>query len=124
MRGGIERKPRWSGGPSAEAARQAQTRASRAVGPRRTSRAGVVRGGVAGFLLGAAFWIVPALQELTGSEAPKVAPAGDPQGMHAPECTSLSLDRRKGHTTAEPCLRQGLPLREARATGLGDRPLP
>ena len=81
-------------------------------------------GGVAGLLLGATFWIVLGLQELTGSGAPRLAPAGDPQGVQAPQCTSLALDRRQGHTTAEPCLRQVLPLREARAAAPGDRSLP
>jgi hypothetical protein len=85
---------------------------------------GVVGGGVAGFLLGAAFWITLALQELTGGEAPKLPPVRDPQGVHAPGCTSLALDRRQGHTIAEPCLRQVLPQREARATGPNDRSLP
>ena len=74
-------------------------------------------GGAAGFVLGAAFWIVLGLQQLTGSEGPRPAPLREPQSLHTPECTSLALDRRRGHTTAEPCLGQVLPLREALATG-------
>ena len=76
------------------------------------------------FVLGAAFWIVLGLQQLTGSEGPRLSPPPEPQSLHTPECTSLALDRRRGHTTAEPCLGQVLPLREALATGLADRPLP
>jgi hypothetical protein len=87
-----------------------------------------VCGGLAGFLLGAAFWIVLGLQELgspelSGSAAPRLAPSADRQG-DIPDCTSLALDRRKGHTTAEPCLSPVLPLREASATLLGYRSLP
>jgi hypothetical protein len=76
---------------------------------------------MAGFLLGAAFWIVLGLQELAGSESSRLPPLLVPQDLHAPGCTSLALDRRKGRTTAEPCLGQVLPLREALATGLTDR---
>ena len=123
MLGGIERKHGLpGGGPSVHAGRQAR----RAGRPWRKSLAGVVCGGMAGFLVGAAFWVVLGLQELTGSEAPKLSPSREPQGVHAPApgCTSLALDRRKGHTTAEPCRGQVLPLREANATGLGDRSSP
>jgi hypothetical protein len=79
---------------------------------------------MAGFVLGAAFWIVLGLQELTGSATPSLSPPWEPQSLHAPECTSLAIDRRRGRTTAEPCLGQVLPAREAHATGLGDRSLP
>jgi hypothetical protein len=71
-----------------------------------------------GFVLGAAVWNVLGLQQLTGGEGPRLSP------LPEPECTSLALDRRRGHTTAEPCHGQVLPLREASATGLGDRSLP
>ena len=84
MLGGEERKHGRPGGPSAHAGRPAQTPASRSGRPWRKSLAGVLCGGVAGLLLGAAFWIVLGLQELTGSGAPRLAPAGDPQGVQAP----------------------------------------
>ena len=122
MLGGVERKPGWPGGPSAKEPRRAQPRTSRPGRPWRKSLAGVV-GGAAGFLLGAAFWIVLGLQEIAGSGAPNLSPVRDPQGLPAPGCTSLALDRRQGHTTAEPCLRH-VPLREARATDSGERALP
>ena len=119
MLGGVERKHQGSGGSPTHAGRQAHTSARpRAERSWRKSLASVVCGGVAGFLLGAAFWIVLGLQELTGSEAPWLPPLREPQNLNAPECTSLALDRRRGHTTAEPCLGQVLPLREALATGL------
>jgi hypothetical protein len=84
----------------------------------------VACGGATGFLLGTAFWIVLAVQELTGSGAPTRLPIREPQELHAPDCTSLAIDRREGHTTAEPCFGQVLPLREARASGLDHRSLP
>lgn len=106
-------------GPPAGTARLPRTSASHAGRPWRKSLAGVVGGGAAGFVLGAAFWVILGLQEIAGSGAPNLPPGWDPQAMPAPGCTSLALDRRQGHTTAEPCLRQALPLREARANGLG-----
>lgn len=123
MLGGVERNVGWSGGPSAEGARQAQPPTSRPGRLQGKSLAGVVGGGAAGFVLGAAFWIVLGLQEIAGSGAPNLSPVRDPQGLHAPGCTALALDRRQGHTTAEPCLHHVLPLREARASP-GDRALP
>src|SRR6266436_6368296 len=117
MLGGIGRKHQGSGGSPTLAERQGHTSARPRQGrPWRKSLASVVCGGVAGFLLGAAFWIVLGLQELTGSESPGLSPLRNPQGLHAPGCTSLALDRRRGRTTAEPCLGQVLPLREALAT--------
>ena len=127
MLGGEERLRGRPGGTSARSGRPAQTPASPLAGrPLRKSFAGVLCGGMAGFLLGAAFWVVLGLQELTGSGAPESSPARGSQGAPAaaPDCTSLALDRRWGHTTAEPCLRQALPQREAHATALGDRSLP
>ena len=125
MLGGVERRHQGSGGPPTHAGRPAHTTARPRAGRRwRKTLASVVCGGAAGFLLGAAFWIVLGLRELTGSEGARLSPLREPQGLHTPGCTSLALDRRKGHTTAEPCLGQVLPLREALATGLGDRSLP
>ena len=83
----------------------------------------MVCGGLAGFVLGAAFWIVLAVEALTGGEAPRLSPPGEPQSVQSPGCTSLAIDRRKGRTTAEPCLGHVLPLREAHATGLSARSL-
>jgi len=124
MRGGGERKHRQSGGPSVHARRPAHAPASRAGSSRRTSLAGIVCGGCAGFLLGAALWTVLGLQEPTGSEAPSLVPDADEQGLRAPQCTSLALDRSQGRTTAEPCSEHMLPVREASAATLGDRAAP
>ena len=55
-------------------ARQARTRASRAMRPWRKSLAGMLCGGMTGFVLGAAFWIVLALQEVTGGGTPRLSP--------------------------------------------------
>jgi hypothetical protein len=110
MLGGAERRHLEYGDPPPYAGRQARPSPRRAG---RKSLASIACGGMAGFLLGAAFWIVLGLQELTGGEGAKLSPLRDPQGLHSPGCTSLALDRRKGHTTAEPCLGQVLPLREA-----------
>jgi hypothetical protein len=125
MLGGVERRHQGSGGSPTHAVRPAHTTARpRAGRPWPKSLASVLWGGAVGFVLGAAFWIVLGLQQLTGSEGPRLSPLREPQSLHTPECTSLALDRRRGHTTAEPCLGQVLPLREALATGLADRPLP
>ena len=125
MLGGVERRHQGSGGSPTHAVRPAHTTARPQAGrPWPKSLASVLCGGAAGFVLGAAFWIVLGLQELTGSEGPRLSPLPEPQSLHTPECTSLALDRRRGHTTAEPCLGQVLPLREALATGLADRALP
>ena len=118
MSGGIARKPGRPTGRPGHAGQQ------RKRWPWRKSIAGLVCGGMTGFLIGAAFWVVVGLQELAGSGAAMLSPLRDPQGGHAPRCTSLALDRYEGHTTAEPCLREALPLREARATGLGGRSVP
>ena len=125
MLGGVERRHQGSGGSPTHAVRPAHATARPQAGrPWRKSLASVLWGGAAGFVLGAAFWIVLGLQQLTGSEGPRLSPLREPQSLHTPECTSLALDRRRGHTTAEPCLGQVLPLREALATGLADRALP
>ena len=118
MLGGVERRQR--GARAAPAFGQPYARR-----PWRRSPASAVYGGAAGFVLGAAFWIVLGLQELTGSEVPpKLAPLQDAQDQTPPGCTSLAIDRRKGRTISEPCLEQMLPLREALATGLTGRGVP
>jgi hypothetical protein len=116
MHGGKDGMRGRACGPSAQAGRQTPATAEPARLGRR-SLTGVLCGGVAGFLLGAAFWIALGLQELTGSGAAGLAPVREPHGLHVPPpgCTSLALDRRQGHTTAEPCLGEGSPMREARA---------
>jgi hypothetical protein len=124
MLGGGERKHRQPSGPSAHARGPAQAPASRAGRPRRTSLAGIVYGGLTGLLLVAAFWIVLGLQEPAGSRAPSLVPDADAQGVQAPQCTSLALDRHQGRTTAEPCPGQALPFREASAAAAGDRAAP
>jgi hypothetical protein len=122
MLGGVERKHRRLGRSPPHAGRQVPTSVKSQPRRRRPkSLAGVVCGGMTGFVLGATFWSVLGLQELPGSEAPRLSPLPEPQNMHAPDCTSLTLDRRQGSTTAEPC--QVLPLREAHATELGGRSL-
>src|SRR4029079_19663066 len=115
-----------SGRPAAEAARNARTLTLRATRPRRKSLVGAVGGGVAGVLLVTAFWIVLGQQEASSGGAPGVMPSSEPQGEFspAPDCTALALDRHRGHTTAEPCFSQMLPMREARATGPDSRFLP
>jgi hypothetical protein len=75
-------------------------------------------------LLGATLWMVLGLQDLTGAGSIMLAPAADPMGVQPPQCTSLAIDRRRGHTTAEPCPGHMLPLREAAAAASGDRRLP
>ena len=125
MLGGVERRHQGFGGSPAHAGRPARTTARPQAGrPWRKTLASVVCGGAAGFVLGAAFWIVLGLQQLTDSEGPRLSPIREPQSLHTPECTSLALDRRRGRTTAEPCLGQVLPLREALATEPGGRSLP
>jgi hypothetical protein len=124
MLGGVERKHHGSGCAPTRAARQLHLAARPYAGrPWRMSLASVLCGGMAAFVLGGTFWIVLALQELTGSASPNISPVPEPQSLHAPGCTSLAIDRRMGRTTAEPCASQLQPLREALATGLGDRAL-
>jgi hypothetical protein len=123
MLGGVERRHQ-SGGSPAHAGRPAHTTARPQAGrPWPKSLASVVCGGAAGFVLGAAFWIILGLQELTASTSPSLSPVPVPQSLHAPGCTSLAIDRHGGRTTAEPCANQLQPLREALATGLGGRAL-
>ena len=77
---------------------------------RRVSVAGIIVGGVAGFLLGAAFWDILAVHP------PKSGPASGMSPAWEPDCTVLTLDRRQGHTTAEPCVGHAPPLRQADAS--------
>jgi hypothetical protein len=124
MLGGLERKHQGSGTPPTHAGRQPHLAARpSARRPWRKSLASVACGGMTGFLLGAAFWIVLGLQELTVGASPSLSPLPEPQSLQAPGCTSLAIDRRRGHTTAEPCLGHVPPLREALAAGLADRAL-
>ena len=77
---------------------------------RRVSVAGTIVGGVAGFLLGAAFW------GILGVHPSKSGPASGMSPVWEPDCTVLTLDRRQGHTTAGPCLGHAAPLRQADAS--------
>jgi hypothetical protein len=77
--------------------------------------AGALVGGVAGFLLGGAFWAAFGPNELTSGPAAGMSPAWEP------DCTALALDRRGGHTTAGPCFVHTPPLRQAEASA---RPSP
>jgi hypothetical protein len=63
----------------------------------------VARWAVAGFLLGAGFWICVGAQEFAGNAWPHVSPLGSPPEESA-GCTALSLDRHNGQTLAMPCL--------------------
>jgi hypothetical protein len=79
----------------------AQNRRHRA--GRRDPRAVVERWAVAGFLLGAGFWICLGAQELAGNAWPHASPPPSPPEESA-GCTALSLDRHNGWTLATPCL--------------------
>jgi hypothetical protein len=82
-------------------------------GPRRgISIAGTLLGGMAGFLLGAAFWIVLGVKELSSGDAAWKALPWEPA------CTALTLDRHAGHTTAGPCFAHALPPRAGPGRGL------
>ena len=74
------------------------------------SLAGTIVGGLAGFLLGAAFWGV------LGVHQPKSGPATGMSPAWEPDCTVLTLDRRQGHTTAGPCVSHVPSLRQADAS--------
>jgi hypothetical protein len=69
--------------------------------------------------LGATFWVGLGVMSLTGGPAPLSPLLEEPRGAQGSGCTSLTLDRRKGHTLAEPC-RSPVPLREAQTAGLSD----
>ena len=77
---------------------------------RRVTVVGAIVGGVAGCLLGAAFW------GLLGVHQPKSGPASGMSPAWEPDCTVLTLDRRQGHTTAGPCVGHAPPLRQADAS--------
>jgi len=79
---------------------------------RRVSLAGTLVGGIAGFLLGAAFWVILGLDHPKGAG---VSPAWEP------DCTVLTLDRHQGHTTAGPCFGYA-PPRPLRQADAGARP--
>lgn len=101
--------------------RRARAAARLQAGGRRPGAA--VRGitwGVAGFVLGATFWIVLGVLSVTGGALPQLSPLWEPQGAPGSGCTSLALDRSKGNTTAEPCRSSAQPLREALAAAPGD----
>jgi hypothetical protein len=121
MPGGEERMQRRLDRPSAHAEHPAPRAASRVGRLWRTSLAGVLYGSVAGLLLGATFWMLLGLQDLSGASPSWLAPAADPMGVQPSQCTSLTIDRRRGYTTAEPC--PGHVLREA-AVATGNRRLP
>src|SRR5262245_14812562 len=81
---------------------------------RRVSVAGTIVGGVAGFLLGAAFWGVLGVHQPKSGPASGMSPGLSP--AWEPDCTVLTLDRRRGHTTAGPCLDHAPALRQADAS--------
>jgi hypothetical protein len=68
--------------------------------------------GLAGFLLGAGFWIY------LGAAGGDLPLSGD-----APQsgCTSLALDRHSGSTSAAPCLGPAQSLRDTLTAWLGER---
>jgi hypothetical protein len=71
--------------------------------------------GLAGFLLGAGFWIYLGAHEVAGGDFPL---SGDgPQSG----CTSLALDRHSGNTSAAPCLGPSQSLRDTLTAWLGER---
>jgi hypothetical protein len=108
MLGGVEKtRTRGSARPQTDGGR-----------PRAAAR-GLVWG-VAGFVLGAAFWVILGALSVTGGALPQLSPLWDQQGEAGSGCTSLALDRSKGHTTAEPCRRSAQPLREAVAASTVD----
>src|SRR5690242_17523167 len=113
MLGGDDRMHGRRASPRARARLPFQAAAERGG---RTPLANVLCGAVAGFMLGSAFWVALGVQELTGVGA-DTSSSREPQGMQspAPGCTSLTLDRREGHTIAEPCIGEAQPMREARA---------
>ena len=77
---------------------------------RRVSVAGTIVGGVAGFLLGAAFWGILGVHQPNSGSASGMSPGWEP------DCTVLTLDRGQGQTTAEPCLDHAPALRQADAS--------
>jgi hypothetical protein len=91
-------------------ARQRLAPTARGGQDRRVSVAGTIVGGVAGFLLGAAFWAILEVHQLQGGPA-----AGVVSPAWEPDCTVLTLDRRQGHTTAGPCFGHAPPQRQADA---------
>jgi hypothetical protein len=86
----------------------------------RMTMAGAALCGMAGFFLGAAFWIVLGALSLAGGPLPEPLPGLESHAPHSTGCTSLALDRHNGHTTAEPCRGISAPLREAVASARTD----
>lgn len=80
---------------------------------RRVSFVATIIGGGAAFLLAAALW------GLLGVHQPNGEPASGMSPTWEPDCTVLTLDRRRGHTTAGPCFGHAPRLRQADA---GARP--
>jgi hypothetical protein len=81
----------------------------------RTPIAVAMSSGLAGFLLGAGFWIYLGAREAAEREMPL--------SWDAPQsgCTSLALDRQKGSTSATPCLGPSQSLRDTLTAWLGER---
>src|SRR5258705_2906511 len=102
MRGGVEqrqhrvgrRRSGWSG---------------------QTPAAIALSSGLAGFLLGAGFWIYLGARDVAGRDSPLSYDA--PQSG----CTSLALDRQSGSTSAAPCLSPAQSLRDTLTAWLGER---
>jgi len=71
--------------------------------------------GLAGFLLGAGFWIYLGTREVAGGDFPL--------SLEAPQsgCTSLALDRHSGSTSAAPCLGPSQSFRDMLTAWLGER---
>jgi hypothetical protein len=73
--------------------------------------------GLAGFLLGAGFWIYLGARDVAGGDFPLSEDA------RQSGCTSLALDRHSGSTSAAPCLGPPQSLRDTLTAWLGERSL-
>lgn len=69
----------------------------------RGAAAGGVPWGMAALAVGAVFCIVLGALSLDDGAAPRPDPASELDTSQGAGCTSLVIDRRTGHTTAEPC---------------------
>ena len=76
--------------------------------------------GMAGFLLGAACWIVLGVLALAGGPLSGPEFLEDTLRGRAAGCTSLALDRLGGLTTAEPCRSSGHLLRGSKTARVDD----
>ncbi|HZT49082.1 MAG TPA: hypothetical protein VFA64_13995 [Hyphomicrobiaceae bacterium] len=83
----------------------------------RGAAAGGVPWGMAALAVGAVFCIVLGALSLDDGALPPLAPASEADAPQDAGCTSLVIDRRTGHTTAEPC--RGI-LRDAVASARAD----